>query len=209
MLLASGLWKRRHEVTVYELYGLALSADLMLSAVTGTSISLERKVPPPSSQRCVTSFAYRRTIYAGWYGLILALNVIAWVHIYITATSWGIVWWNWYLCAFSNIRHVCTERMYMRPGIGWSMSNTVDGSVGFKKMGFLIPSKNVSSHTRPFYLHTTLHNKPVEATVVHAQAMDPQLWSSLQLTLTMLAPLDLLPYVYSSPVVGFGGSSLR
>ena len=68
-----------------------LSADLMLSAVTGTSISLERKVPPPSSQRCVTSFAYRRTIYASWYGLILALNVTAWVHIYIAATSWGIV----------------------------------------------------------------------------------------------------------------------
>ena len=59
---------------MYELCKLALSAHLMLSAVTGTSISLERKVPPPSSQRCVTSFAYRRTIYAGWYGLILALN---------------------------------------------------------------------------------------------------------------------------------------
>ena len=53
---------------MHELHMSALSADLMLSAVTGTSISLERKVPPPSSQRWVTSFAYtgeQYTVYVG------------------------------------------------------------------------------------------------------------------------------------------------
>lgn len=58
----------QHKVTVHELHKPASSADLMLSAVTGTSISLERKVPPPSSQRWVTSFAYtgkQYTVYAG------------------------------------------------------------------------------------------------------------------------------------------------
>lgn len=63
------------------------------------------------------------------------------------------------------------------------------------------------THTHTL-LHTCIHTDAHTCIHIHTKAQFVLSKHGMYALCTMFAPLDLLPKVYSSPVVGLGGSSL-